>query len=92
MGSEGNGFCGSADQAAPQNPALRGRVLFFRHGLHLPSDQRLQRLSGNDGPATNPGYAEPSGRDMGVKSCPSEAGRMAGFSDAVAQLRAIIIG
>jgi hypothetical protein len=41
-------------------------------------------------PTSDPGYFETPGDDVGVERCASEAGRLAGFLDAVGELRWMI--
>ena len=68
IGGKGKGFCGSADQSIPQNPAAqRSRVLLLGHGSSPPFNKRVQRIGRNDRATADANSPQATSRDMRIK-------------------------
>ena len=79
-----------ACKAIARSPGASRGFAFLRHGSGLPCDQGVQRLCRNDRPAPDANSAKATSRNVIVESSPAKAGCMAGFPNAVADLRGIV--
>lgn len=69
----------------------REGISLFGHGSRLPRDQGVQCLCRNDRPATDANGAKATSRNVIVERRPAKAGRMAGFPNAITDLRGIVL-
>jgi len=90
-GERGRGGKRQACKAIARSPGASRGFAFLGHGSSLPRDQGVQRLGWNDRPATDPNRAKATSRNVIVERCPAKAGRVAGFPNAVTDLRGIVL-
>lgn len=77
-----------AAKVIARSPGLPAGVLHVQgHGLRLPGDQRVKCFNRDERATTHARSAKAASRDIIKNGRPAEAGRVAGFADAISDLR-----